>query len=87
MSPFPHTSFWPCAELNTHRDKCVFLTVVTGLIIGIPTVEYDKFHGLPFRCSWTAGSLKMGSIHGPETSVTKYQSTLRNIPEELRSQR
>ena len=35
--------------------------------------------------SWTAWPLKMGSICCPETSVTNYQSTLRNIPEERSS--
>jgi hypothetical protein len=29
--------------------------------------------------------LKMGQIGCPETSVTNYQSTLRNIPEERRT--
>jgi hypothetical protein len=32
------------------------------------------------------GPLKMGPIDCPETSVTNYRSTLRNIPEERRSQ-
>jgi hypothetical protein len=30
--------------------------------------------------------LKMGLIHRPETSVKDYHTTLRNIPEKLRSQ-
>jgi hypothetical protein len=34
---------------------------------------------------WTAWPLKMGPIGFPETSVTNYQYTLRNIPEERRS--
>ena len=32
--------------------------------------------------SWTARPLKMVPIVCPETAVTKYQWTLRNIPEE-----
>ena len=35
---------------------------------------------------WTACLLKIGPIGYPETSVTKYQSTLPNILEERRSQ-
>ena len=34
---------------------------------------------------WAAGPLKMGPIGCPETSVNKYQSTLRNVAEERRS--
>ena len=34
--------------------------------------------------SWATWPLKMGTIGFPETSVTDYQSTLRNIPEEQR---
>ena len=36
--------------------------------------------------TWTACSLKMGPIRCPQTTVTIYQTTLRNIPEERRSQ-
>jgi len=32
--------------------------------------------------SWTAQLLKMGLISCPKMSVTNYQSTLHNIPEE-----
>jgi hypothetical protein len=35
--------------------------------------------------SWISWPLKMGPIGCPETSVQKYNSTLRNIPEEHRS--
>jgi hypothetical protein len=34
--------------------------------------------------SWTTWPLKMGQIGCPETSITNYQSTLRNDPEERR---
>jgi len=37
--------------------------------------------------SWTSARLEMGLIGLTETSVTNRQSTLRNIPEERRSQR
>jgi hypothetical protein len=35
--------------------------------------------------SWISRTLKMGPIGFPETSVQNYHSTLRNIPEERRS--
>jgi hypothetical protein len=40
----------------------------------------------PFFSSWTSWPLKMGPICCPETSIKDYRATLRNIPEELRSQ-
>jgi len=33
--------------------------------------------------SWIAVPLKMGPIGVPETSVTNYETTMRNIPEEF----
>jgi hypothetical protein len=41
---------------------------------------------LVFYSSWTAWPSKIGPIRCPETTVKDYQSTLRNITEESRSQ-
>jgi hypothetical protein len=38
-----------------------------------------------YSSCWAAGHLNMGPIGSTETTVTNYQSTLRNIPEERRS--
>jgi len=38
-----------------------------------------------FRTTWTARHLKTRAIVCTETSVTNCQSTMRNIPEERRS--
>jgi hypothetical protein len=50
---------------------------------------HNSLYNCVRRCSrhssWTARPLKMGPIGCPETSVSNYQSTLCNIPEERRS--
>jgi len=56
----------------------------------IRTREYMSLHVAPRqkplmnKKEWTASLLKMEPISCPETSVTDYQLTLRNIPEERR---
>jgi hypothetical protein len=49
-------------------------------------LSYRRF-GSTYRSHLQGSTLKMRPIHWPKTSVTDYQSTKRNIPEELRSLR
>jgi hypothetical protein len=53
-----------------HRDFLISLY--------FPTAEPECSR----HSSWTVWPLKMGPIYCVETSVTKYQFTLRNVPEE-----
>jgi hypothetical protein len=61
-----------------------FCTEVSGQPIG-PIFTGQDFQKESLSC-WISWPLKMGPIGCPETSVQNYQSTLRNIPEERRSQ-
>ena len=55
------------------------------LYIGIYVPKFRETYRFHIHSRWTASSFKMGPIGCPETSVTNYQSTLRNIPEKGRS--
>jgi hypothetical protein len=55
---------------------------LSNKVSGKTTVDISDFHRSPRRTAW---SLRMGPILCPETSITKYQPTPRNFPEERRS--
>jgi hypothetical protein len=61
-----------------HREDWYLVTEVSGQRIG----PVFKGQAVGLYLSWIAWPLKMGPIGCPETSVTNYQSDLRNIPEE-----
>jgi hypothetical protein len=54
-------------------------------VSGQPTGPIFKCQAAQGHSSWTAGSLSMVLRVYTGTSVTNYQSTLRNIPEERKS--
>ena len=60
--------------------ECYFCTDTSGRHIG-PIIKGQEVKKSP----WISWPLEMGPLCCPETSVQKYHSTLRNVPEERRS--
>jgi hypothetical protein len=70
-----------CAVLGYHAASSVNALPTFRDNVSVP---YSR--GKNGFSSWTSWPLKTGPIGCPETSVQNYHSTLRNIPEERRSQ-
>ena len=64
-----------CCRVN---ETSLFWDVTRRRLVG------TDFSGQP-DCPFFRGQVNMGTKACPETSVRKYQSTLRSIPEEQRS--
>ena len=83
-----HGTLWFQASAVTWMISSLFrdvtqrglvFTDVSGRPVG-PTFKVETVH-----CCWIARHLTIGPIACPETSVTNYRCTLRNIPEERRA--
>jgi hypothetical protein len=77
--PIPIPNFLRLVDKNLRG--CTASKLTNGLL-KIRTLRSSLFWDDTQRRLLAASSLKMGSIGCPETSVTNYQYTLRNIPEE-----
>jgi hypothetical protein len=69
------------SSVMLHSVEWLLLTFRDNL-----SVPSSRVKQLRNNSSWVALPLKMGAIGGPEIPITNYQSTLRNILEEQRSQ-
>jgi hypothetical protein len=67
--------------IGNNLRGCTASKLTNGLL-KIRTLKSSLFWDVMQRRLLAASSLKMEPIYCPETSVTNYQSTLRNIPEE-----
>jgi len=90
QSAFTPVSYSDILGVWTHK----VISVVRSLVFRVEKQRgmiVTDVSGQPIRpifkgpAVWTTGPLKMGRIDCPETPVTKYQFTPRNIPEERRS--
>ena len=56
--------------------------VVTQCILVVAYRRFGTTYRSLFQGPWTAGTLKMGLVGSPETSVYSYKNTLLNDPKE-----